>query len=155
MNRKIVSASLAAALLGAALVVTNLAAEELGGITFIDMGALKWGKTPISEEMVATTVTGDGAKAGAIYTLRAKYPAGAKSAPHTHPDERVITVVSGSIFQGFGTTFDEKNGKMMKAGDVAIIPANTPHFGWAKEGEAVVQETGIGPTGTKPAGAPK
>jgi len=145
----------AAALLGATVMVNGLAAEELGGITYTDMSALKWSKTPVSEDMVATVVSGDGTKAGVLYTVRARYPAGAKSVPHTHPDERVVTVVSGTIFQGFGPVFDEKNGKMMKPGDVAIIPANTPHFSWAKEGEAVIQETGIGPTGTKPAAAAK
>jgi hypothetical protein len=34
----------------------------------------------------------------------------------------------------------------LKPGSVIIMPANTPLYGWAKEGEVVIQEVGIGPT---------
>jgi D-lyxose ketol-isomerase len=32
---------------------------------------------------------------------------------------------------------------------VLIIPPNTLHWGWAKDGDVWVEEVGIGPTGTQ------
>ncbi len=32
-------------------------------------------------------------------------------------------------------------------GSYVVIPAGAVHFAWAKEGEVVYQESGIGPTG--------
>jgi hypothetical protein len=33
--------------------------------------------------------------------------------------------------------------------DCAAIAKKTPHFVWAKDGEVIIQTTGMGPTGTK------
>src|SRR5258706_15768819 len=40
------------------------------------------------------------------YTLRLKFPAGYRLAPHTHPDYREVTILSGTWYTGYGEKFD-------------------------------------------------
>lgn len=54
----------------------------------------------------------------------------------------------GKIYVGFGKSFDKSKVIAIPAGSVYITPANVPHYIWAKEGNAIFQEAGIGPTKT-------
>jgi quercetin dioxygenase-like cupin family protein len=82
------------------------------------------------------------------YAIFAKYKAEGRSAPHTHPDQRILTVLSGTYHSGLGTVFDEAKLRPFHSGSVLIVPANTPHYALAKDGETIVQEVGAGPTAT-------
>ena len=68
--------------------------------------------------------------------------------PHTHSDQRIVTVISGTYYFAAGTEFDESKLKPMKTGTTLIVPANAPHYAAAKDGETIVQEIGIGSSGT-------
>jgi quercetin dioxygenase-like cupin family protein len=83
------------------------------------------------------------------YILRVKLAAGGKIPPHTHPDERNSTVLAGTIYVGFGETFDETKLVAVPAGAIYVAPANVPHYLWAKDGDVVYQEAGVGPTATQ------
>lgn len=90
---------------------------------------------------------GDPAKAG-LYVIRLKLPAGAKVMPHTHPGEvRTMTVLSGTLYFGFGTEFDETKLKAYPPGTFFTELTTTPHFVAAKDGEVIFQASGIGPSG--------
>lgn len=89
-------------------------------------------------------------KAPANYVFRVMLAKGTKVYPHTHPDERATVVLSGSLYVGFGNTFDTATMVEVPTGAIYIAPANTPHYVWAKEGMVSYQETGTGPTGTYP-----
>src|SRR5271155_4309536 len=39
-----------------------------------------------------------GAQQAGLYVITAVYPAGLKSRPHTHPDQRVMTVILGTFY---------------------------------------------------------
>lgn len=91
-------------------------------------------------------VIGDPAKAGP-YVVRVKVPAGVRLMPHTHPEDRIYTVISGVFYIGFGQTFDAAKLKAYGPGSVVILPGKTPHFHWAQSGEYVTQVTGTGPLG--------
>jgi quercetin dioxygenase-like cupin family protein len=96
-----------------------------------------------------------GAHQAGLYVITALYPAGVRSKPHVHPDQRVMTVISGTFYAGTGSQFDEKNVQALGPGSMLIIPPNTLHWGWAKDGDVVVEEVGVGPTGTQfPVGVP-
>jgi quercetin dioxygenase-like cupin family protein len=82
------------------------------------------------------------------YVLRVILSQGGKMPVHTHPDTRVTTVLSGTLYVGFGDTFDEKQVKAIPTGSIYVAPANQPHYVWAKDGEVTYQETGLGPTET-------
>ena len=82
------------------------------------------------------------------YIIRVKLATGARIAPHTHPDERNSTVLAGTIYVGFGETFDETRVVAIPTGAVYVAPANVPHYVWARDADAMYQEAGVGPTGT-------
>ena len=81
------------------------------------------------------------------YVVRVKVPAGVILMPHTHPEDRIYTVISGVFYIGIGTKFDASKLKAYPPGSVIVLPGNTPHFHWAKSGEYVTQVTAIGPLG--------
>jgi len=57
-------------------------------------------------------------------------------------------VLSGTLYVGFGETFDETKVVAIPSGAVYVAPAEVPHYIWAKEGEVWYQEMGMGPIGT-------
>jgi hypothetical protein len=95
------------------------------------------------------TLAGD-PKKPALYTSRIKIPAHLKVPPHWHPDDRMVLVIAGTLYFGHGDTFDETKLKTLPAGSFYAQPARQPHFAWAKEGEVIIQVTGVGPAGTTP-----
>jgi quercetin dioxygenase-like cupin family protein len=86
--------------------------------------------------------------AAGLYTFRVLLPAGLKVMPHTHPDDRMYTVLEGSFTIGLGTEFDATRLQTLTPGDVYFLPAGTPHFHWANAGATVAEVTGVGPTAT-------
>jgi hypothetical protein len=65
-----------------------------------------------------------------------------------HPDEvRTVVVLSGTLYFGSGDKWDESKFKAYPAGTLYSEPPRAPHFTWAKDGEVIIQITGIGPSG--------
>ena len=91
-------------------------------------------------------VVGDPAGPG-LYTTRVKVPSGVKLMPHTHPEDRIYTVISGVFYIGLGEHFDSEKLKAYPPGAVVVLPGSTPHFHWARSGEYVTQISAIGPLG--------
>lgn len=90
---------------------------------------------------------GDPNKTG-LYTIQLTVPANTRIEAHTHPDDRVATVISGTWQIGYGTVFDEKQLKALVPGSFYTEPPNTAHFAHTGNTAVVVQITGYGPTGT-------
>jgi quercetin dioxygenase-like cupin family protein len=98
--------------------------------------------TPGLEQL---NLIGDPAKSGP-YTLRLKFPKGFKIAPHTHPDSREVTVLSGVFATGYGESFDGAKLKILPAGSFYTELANVPHYIEIEE-DTVLQVSGKGPSG--------
>jgi quercetin dioxygenase-like cupin family protein len=81
------------------------------------------------------------------YVIRVKVPSGVKLMPHTHPEDRVYTIISGVFYIGLGERFDADELQAYPPGSVVVLPGGTAHFHWAKSGEYVSQVTAIGPLG--------
>ena len=81
------------------------------------------------------------------YTIRVKLPHGTKMMPHSHPEDRMYTVISGIFYIGLGDNFDAEKLQAYPPGSVIILPGNTSHFHWAKSGDYITQVTAIGPLG--------
>ena len=87
-------------------------------------------------------------QAAGPYTLRVRLAENAREGVHTHPDDRIVTVLSGTLSVGFGSIFDETRLRAVPAGAVYLCPADQPHYLWAREGDVEFQESGVGPSGT-------
>jgi ketosteroid isomerase-like protein/quercetin dioxygenase-like cupin family protein len=78
------------------------------------------------------------------FTLRLQMPNGYRIAPHTHPTDEHVTVLSGTLAAAMGETFDAKALGDLGAGSYAVMSADMPHYVMAR-GTTVVQVHGIGP----------
>src|SRR5881296_2103532 len=74
---------------------------------------LKWAPTPTGTQRA--NLAGDDKKAG-LYLYRVKFPANFRNTPHFHPDDRAVTVMSGTLYVGYGEQFDEARLKPLPAG---------------------------------------
>ncbi len=81
------------------------------------------------------------------YLVRVKVPAGVKLMPHSHPEDRIYTVISGIFYIGLGDQFDAEKLRAYPPGSVIVLPGDMQHFHWAKTGEYITQVSAIGPLG--------
>ncbi|MFQ6023836.1 MAG: cupin domain-containing protein [Acidiferrobacterales bacterium] len=109
---------------------------------------IKWVALPkaIAPGAEVTILKGPLDKPGDLYELRVRLRNGGMIKPHTHPDTRYVTVLSGELHAGRGEAIDEKSTTRYPAGSFFVVPAGIVHFTWARNGEVVYQESGIGPT---------
>jgi quercetin dioxygenase-like cupin family protein len=145
---------LCASVFALALTVSYWAvAQTPAGTTTVTPDKLTWkpGRVPGVEN---ADLVGDSGKQGP-YIQRAKFPANFKVQPHTHPEERTYTIISGTWYVGWGDKFDEAKLIALPAGSFYTEPANVPHFVATKGEPVVVQISGVGPTATKMLDAPK
>jgi quercetin dioxygenase-like cupin family protein len=104
-------------------------------------------KGPLSGAPQTVVVFGDPTKPG-VFVSRVKFFQGWKDQPHWHPDEvRTVVVLSGTLYFGSGDKWDDSKLKAYPAGTFYSEPAKAPHFTWAKDGDVIIQVTGIGPSG--------
>ena len=105
-------------------------------------------KGPLPGPPQTVVLYGDPTKPGAFYVSRVRFLAGWKDPPHWHPDEvRTVVVLSGTLYFGSGDKWDETKFRAYPAGTFYSEPSKAPHFSWAKDGEVIIQITGIGPSG--------
>ena len=71
-------------------------------------------------------------------------PAGYKIAPHWHPTDEQVTVLSGTVAFGMGDKAVVAEMKDVPAGGYALMPATMHHYFMSKTA-AVIQVHGIGP----------
>jgi uncharacterized protein (TIGR02246 family) len=113
--------------------------------TMVASSAIKWGDAPPSMPAGAkmAVVAGDPSKPEP-FTLRLQMPANYRIAPHWHPTDERVTVLSGSFALGMGQTFDQAAAKDLPSGSYAVLPATMPHYAMAKA-PTTVQVDGFGP----------
>lgn len=135
---------------GGCLVSPGLsAADSNGGVRRLSPEQLQYRSEPRAPGASIAVVAGDPASRGA-YTLRVRFEAGVATPPHSHPDERVVTVLEGQYRFAVGTRFESDALVGYGPGSVLILPAGTAHFSAAGDHGAVVQESGTGPTALVP-----
>ena len=75
---------------------------------------------------------GDAAKPG-MYVYRTKLQSGSKNPPHWHPEERTVTIISGTLYYAVGETWDDTKFVAHPAGTFFSEPPRMPHSAWAKD----------------------
>ena len=88
-------------------------------------------------------IAGDPSKAIPL-VIRAQVPAGYKVAPHWHPGDENLTVLSGTVALGMGDTWDESKMQTLGSGGYAALPAEMRHSFLAKTA-STFQVHGMGP----------
>ena len=127
------------------------ASESRQRLTPTDVAGLSHGTAGAGmsglERIETTVLLGDPAKPG-LYTIALHIPANTVILAHTHRDDRVATVVSGTWYFGYGPHRDPAGLKSLPAGSFYTEPAGEPHFAETKAEPVTVYITGHGPTDT-------
>ncbi len=122
----------------------RLSPSEINALASVNAGAGTSGVSGIQTR----TLKGDATKPG-IYTIQLTIPANVRIRAHTHPDDRVATVISGVWYIGYGEIFDESKLKQLTAGSFYTEPRGLGHFAKTGNEPVLLQITGNGPTGTE------
>ena len=104
--------------------------------------SIKWNAAGNGTEF--TVLSGSPNIEGAPFVLRIRFADQVRVAPHWHPVDEHITVITGTFYMGMGEKFNESAAKEMPAGSYGLMPKETRHFGWAK-GTTIIQIHGVGP----------
>ena len=89
-------------------------------------------------------VHGNCEKPGAPCVFQLRFAAGGKIAPHWHPVDENVTVISGTFMAGMGDSYDEAKMMSLPPGTYVLMPRRMHHFAGTKDG-ALVEVHGVGP----------
>jgi quercetin dioxygenase-like cupin family protein len=139
-----------AALVLAVLVLHGPAKADLNPAALVYKlpSQIEWKDTPIGAKIAV--VHGDPDKTG-FYIELVKWEPHQMSRPHFHPNDRFITVISGTWWVGTGGKFEPETTVPMPAGSFVTHFAKQIHYDGAKDGEAIIEIVGEGPATVIPA----
>lgn len=126
--------------------VVGVSAQEAPPVTSPDQVA--WKPLAPAPGVDVSFLSGAADKPG-LYELRVRMAPGSVIPPHTHPDTRYFTILSGDLYAGVGEDFKPDTARKLSAGSFMVMQAGVPHYVLAKDGPVVFQDSGIGPTGTQ------
>ncbi|KAB2914151.1 MAG: DUF4437 domain-containing protein [Hyphomicrobiaceae bacterium] len=139
----------AVAAVGIAICTLPASAQNLpAGAVLVTPDKMAWKSNPRNPSLEASDLIGDSTKAGP-YVQRVKFPPNKKEPPHTHPDDRNITVISGTWYIGWGETCDAAKMTALPPGSFYSEPANVAHCVESRAEPVVIEIRGIGPSGIK------
>jgi quercetin dioxygenase-like cupin family protein len=101
---------------------------------------------------VTTQVLAGDPSRAAFYTIVLSVPPHTTIPAHSHRDDRMATVVSGTWQFGYGDRLDERTLKTLPPGSVYSEPAGVNHFARTGDEPVLVNISGVGPTDTRYAG---
>ena len=119
------------------------AASELNpkAITITLPADIKWNKGRGSEQAI---LAGDPTKPG-LYVVLQKWLPHNNSRPHRHPNDRFITVISGTWWVNTGPKYDLEGMQPVPAGSFVKHFGNEIHYDGAKDAECILEIVGMGP----------
>jgi quercetin dioxygenase-like cupin family protein len=140
----------ASALLASFAIATNVFAADqpkagAAGATAVRSADIIWTDAPPPAPAGAKSAVLEGnPRAAGMFTMRVKMPAGSALPPHWHPRAERVTVLSGSVELGFGTTADRAKAVRYETGSFYVNPPRTMHYLFFPE-ETMLQLTCDGP----------
>jgi hypothetical protein len=136
--------------IAAAMSLGTLKAGDLNPAALVYQlpGQIHWVDSPSG--ISQAVVHGDPSKPG-LYIVLARWHAHHMSHPHFHPNDRFITVLSGTWWVGTGTKFDPDKTVAMPAGSFVTHFGKQVHYDGAKDEDAVLEIVGQGPATITPA----
>ena len=110
---------------------------------------IKWDDDMKRGESTAV-LAGDPEKEG-IYVELVKWHAHHMSHPHFHPNDRFITVISGTWWVGTGPKYDPDSTVPLPVGAYVRHVGKEIHYDGAKDEDVVLEIVGMGPATSTPA----
>ena len=110
---------------------------------------IQWSGNANSPSQMAV-LYGDPNKEG-LYIVLNKWHPHNMSRPHFHPNDRLITVISGTWWVGTGSKYDPDSTTPMPAGSFVTHFGKQIHYDGAKDEECILQIVGMGPATSTPA----
>jgi len=89
-------------------------------------------------------LTGDPSKAG-LYIVLTKWLPHKNSRPHSHPNDRFITVLKGTWWVNTGSNYDPDGMKPVPVGSYVVHYGGQAHYDGAKDEEVILEIVGMGP----------
>lgn len=107
--------------------------------------AIVWGPAPAVFVPGARMAVLQGDPSGTgLFTVRLEMPDGYRIAPHFHPTDESVTVISGTFLVGMGDSIDVAKALVLPAGGFVTPGANMHHWAIAR-GRTIVQVHAMGP----------
>ena len=149
-RQRVLPAAFAAMFLSGMTMISSAAELDPKAVVFKLPDQINWGPvTPNGNQQAI--LFGDPTKPG-LYGVMTKWLAGNHfSRPHFHPNDRFITVLSGTWWVGTGTKYDPASTVAMPAGTVVTHYGKQVHYDGAKDEEATLEIVGMGPATSTPA----
>jgi len=121
------------------------ATELEGGFVVRQLAEFEW---DLASTRIQTQVLFGNPSEPGLYIVRNRFPPGSSSSPHSHSQDRFITVIEGVWYAGTDDSHDMDRTVPIPAGGFMMHPANAVHYDGAKDVAAVVEIRGIGPVTT-------
>ncbi len=109
---------------------------------------IHWTGNPAGAQQAV--LVGDPSKPG-LYVVLTKWTPHHMSHPHFHPNNRYITVISGTWWVGTGTKYDPASTTPIPAGSFVTHYGKQIHYDGAKDEEVTLEIVGMGPATATPA----
>ena len=121
------------------------AAPPPGPHTLLSSDKIVWGDAPpnLPRGAKLAVISGDPSMPSP-FVVRLQMPAGYTIAPHWHPTDEHVTVLSGTFAFGMGDTIEKATMQDLPAGGYALMPAEMHHYAMAKTA-ATIQVHANGP----------
>ena len=103
---------------------------------------IKWVATAGGSEQAV--LVGDPSKPG-LYIVLTKWLPNRNSRPHSHPNDRFITVLKGTWWVNTGSNYDPAGMKPVPAGSYVVHYGGQIHYDGAKDEEVILEIVGMGP----------
>jgi len=116
---------------------------DLSAISIQMPDEIKWVRSANGGAETAVLV-GDPSKPG-LYVVLQKWLPHNNSRPHFHPNDRFITVLSGTWWVNTGPKYDPDGMQPVHAGSFVTHFGKGIHYDGAKDEECVLQIVGMGP----------
>jgi hypothetical protein len=141
----------AAVLLAVGLPASSYAAElDPAAVKVTTPDQFKWRDPTDRADVNQTVLHGDPTQPG-FYILLNKARAGRFGGPHYHPNDRFITVLSGTWWKGSGTSVDPANTTRLPVGSLVIDYGQQVHWDGTKDEPITILIAGEGPATNIPA----
>lgn len=105
---------------------------------------------PSAKKGISSASLVGAAEESGVYLVRVRMEPNTSNAAHVHPDARVTTVTSGTVYYGIGSVADRDKARSFGPGSVYFTPASTPHFLMTGDEPVVYEEVGFGPSKSTP-----